>query len=106
MTPRIFCLVAAFSLALFANAFAVRAKGKPDCGATGLHVAEKQRDQPPSLLAEVHLWGTPKSLTFESVSRNGMGVYDVEFGPGYVDLDLASLGPDGKAQFHSFHMHY
>ena len=104
MTPRIFCLVAAFSLALFANALAFRAKGKPDCDA--LHVAKKQPDQPPSLLSEIHLWGTHKSLTFESVSHNGMGVYGLEFGPGYVDLDLASLGPDGKAQFHSFHMHY
>ena len=81
MTSRSVCMLAIFALGLIANAaFALW------------------------LSAEIHFWKTP--VTFESVSSNGSHAYTMKFGYGYVEFDLSSLGPDGKAEFHSFHLRY
>ena len=88
MTPRTVCMMAAFALGLLVNAaFAVWC------------------------LAEIHFWKSLKPVTFEpvtfeSVSSNGMRVYAVEFGYGYVNLDLTSFSTNGKAEFHSLHLRY
>lgn len=81
MAPRTICMMAVFALGLLANA------------ALALW-----------LPAEIRFWKTP--VTFESVSSNGGHAYTLKFGYGYVDLDLAALRPDGRTEFHSFHMRY
>jgi hypothetical protein len=58
------------------------------------------------LLGQIHFSKPLKSLIFESVSHNRMDVYEAEFGRGYLDLDLASVGPDGKTELRSFHLRY
>ena len=83
MIPHTACMIAAFALGLLVNA------------ALALW-----------LPAEIHLWKSLKSVTFESVSSTGTHVYTAEFGNGYVGLDFAALGPDGRTEFHSFHMRY
>lgn len=105
MTPRRFLGAAAFPLALLATFAALEKSAAQADGMRPPATAERGR-QPSSLFAEIHIRGPLKSLTFASVSHNGMGVYEAEFGHGYVDLDLASLGPDGRTEFHSFHLRY
>lgn len=81
MAPRTVCMMAVFALGLLANAaFALW------------------------LRAGILFCRSP--LIFGSVSSNQMHVYTAEFGYGYVEFDLASLGPDGKAKLRSFHMRY
>jgi len=105
MTPRIFRIAAVFLLAPLA-AFVSLEKTTTNADKMGLPATAERDRQPSSLFAELHIRGPLKSLTFASVSHNGMGVYEAEFGHGYVDLHLASLGPDGRAEFHSFHLRY
>jgi hypothetical protein len=81
MTPRTVCMMAVF--ALLANA------------ALALW-----------LPAEIYFWKSLKPVTFESVSSTGTHVYAAEFGYGYMDLDFATLRPDGRTEFHSFHLRY
>jgi hypothetical protein len=83
MTPRAICMIAAFATGLFVNA------------ALALW-----------LPAEIGFWKSLKPLTFESVSSTGTRVYAAKLGYGCVDLDFAALGPDGRTEFHSFHMRY
>jgi hypothetical protein len=103
MIARISRLVAASSLALLA-APASWEKSITSRDGMGSPATDERGYQP--LFAEVHIGWTLNSLAVASVSRNGMDVYEVKFGHGCVDLEVASLGPDGTARFHSFRMHY
>jgi hypothetical protein len=104
MTPRGFLGAVIFPLALLA---AFSSLEKSTAKADGMRpAAEDQDHQPPRLLAEIHIREPSKSLTFESISSSGMVVYQAEFGRGYVDFSRTSLGRDGKAEFHAFHMRY
>ena len=105
MTPRRFPGAVVAPLALLA-AFVSLEKSTANADGMGLPATAVRVHQPSSLFAEIHIRGPLKSLTFESVSHNGMDVYEAKFGHGYVDLDLASLSPDGRAKFHSFHLRY
>lgn len=105
MTPRRFLGAVVLPVALLA-AFALLEKSTTNADEVRLPAKAGRGRQPSSLSAEIHIGGPLKSLTFESVSPDGMRVYEAEFGHGYVDLDLASLGPDGRAAFHSFRLRY
>jgi hypothetical protein len=80
--------------------------GAPNYDEMEPHVAADLAGRLPDTLAKIEQLGALKSLTFESVSGDGMDVYDAEFEHGRVDLGLAPLDPDGKVEFRDFHMHY
>jgi hypothetical protein len=78
--------------------------GAPNYDEMEPRVAADVSGRLPSLLAEIKTLGLLKSITFESVSSDGMDVYDAEFVHGHVDLGLAPLDPDGKVEFRDFHV--
>ena len=78
-------------------------KGAPNYEEMGPTQAEKVRAQLPTILAGIKRLGAFKTLTFKSVSNEGMDVYEAEFEHGTVRGLMAPLSADvGKVQLRGF----
>jgi bla regulator protein BlaR1 len=76
--------------------------GAPNYDEIEPRVADENRRRLQSQMAEIQKLGLFKSLTFTTVTSNGMDVYDAKFEHGEVMVGLAPLDADGKVEFRSW----
>jgi len=77
-------------------------KGAPNYDEMEPFVATKVRTQLTEILANIKRLGELKTVTFKSVSPEGMDIYDIEFEHGRVEARMAPLTPEGRVQLRGF----
>lgn len=77
-------------------------KGVPNYDEMESRVADDVRSQLPSLVDQIHHFGALQSLTFVSVTGNGMDLYKAQFEHAHVMLGVAPLDAEGKVEFQSW----
>jgi len=77
-------------------------KGVPNYDEMEPRVADDVRSQLPSLVDQIHHFGALQSLTFVSVTGNGMDLYKAQFEHARVMLGVAPLDAEGKVEFQSW----
>jgi bla regulator protein blaR1 len=77
-------------------------RGAPNYDEMEPRVADENRRQLESQMAEIQKLGAFQSLKFTTVISNGMDVYDAKFEHGDVMVGLAPLDADGKVEFRSW----
>ena len=76
--------------------------GEPNYAEMEPVVATKVRTQLTEILSNIKRLGALKTITFKSVSPDGMDIYDLEFEHGRAEARMAPLTPDGKVQLRGF----
>lgn len=77
-------------------------KGAPNYDEMEPVVATKVRTQLTEILSNIKRLGALKTMTFKSVSPEGMDIYALEFERGHAEARMAPLTPDGKVQIRGF----
>lgn len=77
-------------------------RGAPNYDEMEPRVADDTRHQWPNQQVLIQKLGALQSLTFTSVTTNGMDVYDAAFEHGHVMVGLAPLDAEGKVEFRSW----
>jgi YVTN family beta-propeller protein len=78
-------------------------KGAADYDAMAPGLANAARAQAAGIANRLAQWGSLKSITFSSITPQGMDVYDVEFEHASTLWLIAPLTPDGKISGLAFH---
>jgi DNA-binding beta-propeller fold protein YncE len=71
-------------------------RGEPDYGAMTPDLADVSRPQAEGILKNAAQWGALKSLTLDSITPQGMDIYDAEFEHASIQWGIAPLTSDGK----------
>jgi DNA-binding beta-propeller fold protein YncE len=71
-------------------------KGQMNYAAMTPELADVSRPQGPSILKNAAQWGALKSLTLDSITPQGMDLYDAEFEHASIQWGIGPLTPDGK----------
>jgi hypothetical protein len=71
-------------------------QGQMDYAAMTSDLADVSRPQAPNILKNAAQWGALKSLTLDSVTPQGMDLYDAEFEHAALQFGIGPLTSDGK----------